>query len=150
LKNENEEVKKENEVVKKDLDVVQAEKKELLEDRQKDKKEKSTLSTLLDSKTREIELLKHALRQLQDDNSNTVGEASKLSEHMRSLEDQIDALTCREEALVTADHAAKQTIEKLQEDLQDMEKVSSQIRLSNVHFCTFERMLILALFALLF
>ena len=150
LKNENEEVKKENEMVKKDLDVVQAEKKELLEDKQKDKEEKSSLSSLLDSKTHEIELLNHALRQLQDDNSNTVGEASKLSEHMRSLEDQIDKLTCREEALVTADHAAKQTIEELQEDLQDMEKVSSQIRLSNVHFCTFERMLILTLFALLF
>ena len=122
-------LKKENEEIKQDLDVVQAKKKELLIDRRKDeeshKEEKSTLTTLLDSKTREIELLNHALLQLQDDNSNTVGEASKLSEHMRSLEDQIDALTCREEALVTADHAAKQTIQNLEEDLQDMEKVSS-------------------------
>eukprot|EP00979_Chaetoceros_neogracilis_P001286 scaffold224_cov276-Chaetoceros_neogracile.AAC.61 len=119
----------ENKEVKQELNVIFMGKNELIEDQRKvnesHTKEKSVLSTLAETQTKDIELLNEAMQKLKDDNSLTTGHASKLNEHIRSLEDQISALTAREGVLVKADLIAKQTMQRLEVDLQDMEMVRS-------------------------
>ena len=122
-------LKQENEQVTQDRDVVQMEKNEMIEDHRKEKeshtKEVAIWSTLAETKTEEIDLLNGTLQELENNKSHTTGQTSQLKEQIRCLEDQISALTVREMALVKADRIAAQTIQHLQGDLQDMEKVRS-------------------------
>lgn len=124
-------LKQENEQVTQDRDVVQMEKNEMIEDHRKEKeshtKEVAIWSTLAETKTEEIDLLNGTLQELENNKSHTTGQTSQLKEQIRSLEDQISALTVREEALVKADRIAAQTIQHLEGDLQDMEKVAVEM-----------------------